>query len=940
MSSTRESLLPLIRINVKPDLPTGTVAFLFTDIEGSTKLAQEHHEVLSALLTRHQEILKQAIEAHHGYLFQIVGDSFSVAFNTAKDALGAAIEAQRLLHNEGWSPAPIKVRMGIHTGAAQLAEDTSVEGPYSGYATLALTQRIMSAAHGGQILLSQITHDLVWEQLPFEVTLRDMGEHHLKDLLHPLHLYQVIAADLPADFPPLKTLESFPHNLPIQLTSFIGREYEVVEVKRLLSNTRLLTLIGPGGTGKTRLSLQIAQESLSSFIDGVWFVELAPLASPSLIPQTIGTIFGLRELPNIPILNIVTDYLRAKQSLLILDNCEHLIETCAKLSDHLLHSCPYLKIIASSRESLGIAGETAYRVPSLSLPNQAQVRREALMESESVRLFVDRAAAVNPKFHLTEENASFVAQISRRLDGIPLALELAAARSSVFSPEQISSRLDDRFKLLTGGSRTALERHQTLRALIDWSYDLLSNEEQRLLRYLSVFASGWTFEAAEAVCSDLDILSLLTQLVNKSLVMADEHVGITRYRLLETIRQYARDKLLEVRESEHVRNRHLDFFLKFAEEAEPHFNSPDEMKWVSRLEAEVDNLRAAIEWAMENNVEITLRLGVALHLFWSRHGYEEEGRRLLGEALTRLKALSPVEDEAAHQRTLLQAKALNALGVLGFGLGDFLGSVKVFEQSVELSRQIGEKHTLSWALSYIGSASAFMGIVENSYSAAEEGLTLARQVGDKVLLGLALINMAATAAMVHHDPKTVQEYTEEGLQLLRDIGARWAVAMLSFGMGMSAAAQGNYAEAYSLFEACLPLFSELRDRHRVNMVHSELAHIERRQGHYAEAKPLYRETIQEWQRLGHRAAIAHQLECFAMIAKAQEEDEHAAKLFGAAEALRENINIPMTPFERVEYEREVNDLRANMDESAFAKAWAEGRALTMEQAVEYALAIQ
>ena len=433
------------------------------------------------------------------------------------------------------------------------------------------------------------------------------------------------------------------------------------------------------------------------------------------------------------------------------------------------------------------------------------------------------------------------------------------------------------------------------------------------------------------------MLNLLTQLVNKSLVIVDEQESLTRYRLLETIRQYARDKLLEADESEKMRHWHLDFFLKFVEEAEPHFNSPSEMEWISRLEADADNLRVALEWATGNDVEIALRLGIALHLFWSRHGYEEEGRRMLREALARLKALPQVDGEAARQRIALQAKALNALGILGFGLGDFRGSVKVFEESVGLARQIGEKRTLSWALSYIGIGRAFLGDTGISYPAAEEGLTLAREVGDKVLLGLALINMAGTVAMAHGDPKTAQLYGEEGLQLLKEAGSHWAYAMTLYGMGLSAADQGNYTESRSRLETCLTLFAELRDRHRVNMIHSELAHLERREGHYVQAKPLYRETLLEWQRLGHRAAIAHQLECFAFIAKAQEEDQRATMLFGAAEVLRENINIPMNPPERAEYEREVSDLRINMDKSAFAKAWAEGRVWSMEQAVAFAL---
>jgi predicted ATPase/class 3 adenylate cyclase len=922
---------------MRTNLPTGTVTFLFTDIEGSTKLSQEYADDLSVLLTRHREILHQTIEAHYGFIFQVVGDSFSVAFDTARNAVSAASEAQWLLHNEAWSPVPIKVRMGIHTGVAQLADDSSIEGPYSGYATLALTQRIMSAAHGGQILISQVTRDLVLEQLPSEITLLDMGEHRLKDLLHLIHLYQVTLADLPANFPPLKTLESFPNNLPVQLTSFIGREREIDEAKQLLSNTRLLTLIGPGGTGKTRLALRVAEDLLPSFIDGVWLAELAPLADPTLIPQTIAAIFGLRELPNRPLISIVIDYLRAKGLLLILDNCEHLIEASAQLSEKLLRNCPRLKIIASSREALGIAGEMVYRVPSLSLPAPAQVTRESVMESESARLFVERATAAQSKFDLTDQNASHVVQICRRLDGIPLALELAAARVAVFSPEEIATRLGDRFKLLTGGSRTALPRQQTLRALIDWSYDLLSNEEQALLRQLSVFAGGWTFEAAETVCSDLDVLSLMTQLVNKSLVIADEQANSTRYHLLETIRQYARDKLLEAGESVQVRNRHLDFFLTFAEKAETYMNGSQEMEWRSLLDEEYDNLRMALEWAMENDVEKALRLGGALGIFWERHGYEVEGRNLVTEALARVKELSPMEGEKARERNLIRAKALIAVGQLRFGQGENFSSLEAFEEAESLLVQIGDKRLLSQVLSAIAMARAFMGQRESAYATVEHALTLAREDGHKISLGMALTNMAGVLTIMQGDRQKAHLYHEEGIQLLREAGGHWLVAMTEFGYGLFMAAQGNYAEARAQFEACLAFFITLKDRHRLCMIHSEFAHLDRREGRFEKAKPLYRETIQEWQKLGHRAAVAHQIECFAFIAKSEEEDERAARLLGAAEALRERINIPMMPTERPEYDREVSDLRANMDEATFVKAWAEGRALTMEQAIEYSL---
>ncbi|MEO5887373.1 MAG: adenylate/guanylate cyclase domain-containing protein [Anaerolineales bacterium] len=483
-------------------LPSGTVTFLFTDIEGSTKLAQEYPDAMPILLARHHEILNQSIQTHNGYVFQVVGDSFSAAFHSASDALNAALETQRCLLKEAWSPAPIKVRMGIHTGAAQV-EVGSNEMRYSGYATLALTQRIMTAGHGGQILLSQTAHDLTRDKLPAQAQFIDLGERCLKDVLRPEHLYQLTVPDLPSEFAPLKTLESFNHNLPAQLTSFIGREKEIDEITKLIAVNRIVTLTGSGGAGKTRLSLHLAAECLNQFSGGVWFAELAPITDPALVTQTLLSIFNLREDALRTPLQVLIDYLHGKTVLLILDNCEHLIETCAQISEDLLRACSQLKILASSREVLGIAGEVPYRVPSLTTPNPLQLPAlENLLDIDSMRLFIERAMIVKPDFKLNKDNSSFVAQICFRLDGIPLAIELAAARVKVLSPEQIASRLDDRFRLLTGGARTALPRQQTLRAMIDWSYSLLSEQEKILFRRLAVFVGGWALEAAESVCSE------------------------------------------------------------------------------------------------------------------------------------------------------------------------------------------------------------------------------------------------------------------------------------------------------------------------------------------------------------------------------------------------------------------------------------------------------
>src|SRR5215216_1319610 len=550
--------------------PTGTVTFLFTDIENSTALAREYPETWEAARARHHAILGEAIERNNGFVFQIVGDAFCAAFHKAADALKVAIEAQQNLQNEPWSEFTIYVRMGIHTGEAE-----NEGNGYRGYTTLSFVQRLMSAGYGGQILVSGTTENLLREQLSEHINLRNMGSQKFAGVPSSVRVFQVIAPDLPTEFPPLRTIDNLPNNLPTQLTSFVGREKELADVRRLLQNTHLLTLIGPGGTGKTRLSIQAASEMLDQYPDGIWFVELAPILDPSLVPRTTAIAIGLRYEPQRPVIDMLCDYLRQKKILIILDNCEHLVYACAQMADRLLRAAPDTRILASSREALGIGGEVTYRVPSLGLPDISNLPPlELLSQYEAIHLFVDRATAAVPSFTVTNDNAPALAQVCHRLDGIPLAIELAAAKVRVLSVEQIAKRLDDRFRLLTGGSRTVLERHQTLRAAIDWSYNLLSAAEQVLFRRLSVFVGGWTLEAAELVCEgetvkSEDILNLLEQLINKSLVIKEQEGNEARYRMLETIRQYASEKLLEAKGVETIRDKHLAYFVKLVEQAEP-----------------------------------------------------------------------------------------------------------------------------------------------------------------------------------------------------------------------------------------------------------------------------------------------------------------------------------------------------------------------------------
>jgi predicted ATPase len=754
--------------------------------------------------------------------------------------------------------------------------------------------------------------------------LLDLGEHRLKDLTRPEHIYQVNNPELPSKFPPIKSLDSFPNNLPIQLSSFIGREKEIAELKVLLNTSHIVTLTGSGGTGKTRLSLEVGAEELSSFANGIWLIELAPLSDESQIIPALAQAFGLQELPFNPLANLVTDYLRDKKLLLILDNCEHLIAACARLADDLLHQCAGLKILASSREALGIAGEVAYRTPSL-------------VDSESTRLFVERAHAANPKFSLTDSNAASIAQICHRLDGIPLAIELAAARTKLLSADQIASRLDDLFRLLVGGSRTALPRQQTLRALIDWSYDLLSEEEKGLLRIASVFVGGWTLDALEAVSEDPNAMEHLEGLVNKSLVATEERDNEMRYYMLETIRQYAREKLFEAKQSSVARDQHLVYFNKLSEGSWNVYRlkNESEIQKYKAIQVEMDNFRAAFEWGLQNHIEAALDLAANMAMSLSWTGGQLEGITILRSALEEFRTLSPVENEAKRTRDEILLRACFSLGTILIGTGEITQSRNALQEAIDIARQLGDKKMVGFALEMFANASIFIK-ADDAVTAAKEGLEIFTEMNDASGLAMAYGNFARLAT-VKGDFEESQKYMALLQEKTKDAPVSFQAGIQLLGLAYNARALGRFDLAKGYFEEGLRMFQRVGHKGFVTVMTSEIAHVERATGNYAEAKKTYTETIKVFQDYGNRPAVAHQLECFAMIAVVEEEPQRAVKLFAAAEAVRELTGHKRTDEEEAEEVQFMSRLHSNLQETEFNALWAEGRSMTMEQAIQLAL---
>jgi predicted ATPase/class 3 adenylate cyclase len=872
-----------------PLQPTGTVTFLFTDIEGSTRLWEKQHAAMQVALAQHDAILRNAIETNNGCVFKTTGDGAHAAFAVAADAMMACLAAQRELTGHVWGELRIKSRMALHTGAAELRD-----GDYFG-ATLNRTARLMAAGHGGQILLSLATEELVRDHLPENTALRDLGERRLKDLIRPEHVYQVIAPGLPANFPPLRTLDARPNNLPAQATPFIGRDSELRSVKEKLSspNMRLLTLSGVGGTGKTRLALHAAADMVDEFEHGVFFVPLAALGDPGLVLQAIAQAFGVREAAGRPLNELLQEHLRDKQILLVLDNFEQVIAAAPLVSD-LLTAAPRLKVLVTSREVLRLNGESNYPVPPLSVPDPKRMPPlERLTQYEAVALFIDRALAVAPDFTVTNENAPAVAEICHRLEGLPLAIELAAARVRVLPPQRMLVELSHRLTFVTGRARDLPTRQRTLRGAIDWSHDLLTGEEQKLFRRLAVFVGGCALEAIESICilaDDTRVLDTIDSLVGKSLLRQAETHGEARFTMLETIREYARERLIADGEAEAVQKRHRDYFLALAEKAAPKLLGAEQGGWFERLDREHDNLRSALEWSLsEPGSEGGLRLCSALQRFWWTRGHLSEGREWCARALG-----VPKTEELMPAR----AKALTGSGLLAYWQGDYPAARAQHEECLAIWRQRGDRRGIGISLHNLG--------------------MVARSQGD----------YAAAHSMY-----------EESLAITRELGNRWSLAASLMNLGNLAAEQGDYRGSRTRLEESLSIFQELGDRVSIATALENLGNGAYEQGELDSARALHVESLTMRRQLGDKLGIVISLERLAAVVASLGSPLRAGRIWGMAERLWVEIGSGLEPKERSQHDQRVAAVRAAVkDDAAFDRAWQEGRAMSLEQAIEYALA--
>jgi predicted ATPase/class 3 adenylate cyclase/DNA-binding CsgD family transcriptional regulator len=1005
-------------------LPTGTVTLLLADVEGSTRLWETLSQDMTAAVAALDRTVSAAVAAHGGIrpVEQGEGDSFVVAFTRASDAVACALELQR-------APlAPIRLRIGVHTGEVQLRDEGNYIGP-----TINRTARLRDLAHGGQTVLSGATEEMVFDRLPPDTWLTDVGSHELRGVSRPERVVQLCHPNLQNEFPPLRTTKTAPApNLPAQLTSFVGRRAEISDLRQTLADNRLVTLTGAGGAGKTRLAVQVAAEISTEFGEGVWYVDLAPITHPDLVPVTVARALGLPDQPRRSTMDTLTRFVGEHQMLVVLDNCEHLLDACAELVGALLGACPGLTLLATSREPIGVAGEATRQVPSLSLADEA------------IELFADRANRARSEFRLTDDNARTVEEICRRLDGMPLAIELAAARVRALSLDDIVGGLHDRFRLLTGGARTAVRRQQTLRASVDWSHALLTEPERILFRRLAVFLGGFDLNAAEAVAGDAEVeryqvLDLLALLVDKSLVLAENTGGPTRYRLLETLRQYALEKLGESGEADIVRSRHRDHYTATAAALDTARSG--HVQLMEQAENEIDNLRSAFGWSLEeSNTDLALRLASSLQPLWLSRGRAAEGLAWFDAVFGDTNA------EPADVARAVRARALADRSVLDAALGG-VGSMDQAQEALSIARELDDPALLTRALAARGGVASHHAEDARPYLA--EAMDVARELGDRWILSQ-LLAWEAYVACIAGEPVTARSVSEEGLKLADEIGdgrssrhCRWTLSMgqmlngdlnasLTQGRALIADAEaahdsvrwihalfthayvlmylGDCAASFSLCETAAtaaPEFgavneglayamrslaavaagdveaaTEASEAARQRLASAQpmmavfsvnpLAEIALARGDLTAARELADEAVcmaTGWfmvQALTTRARVAiaqdeheqaerdlhealarasntgafleipNTLECLARTANTAGRHREAARLFGAADAMRQRTGEVRFAVHQADYNTWVATLRDAFADNDFQAEWAAGAALSTQEAVAYA----
>jgi predicted ATPase/class 3 adenylate cyclase len=887
-----------------PEYPSGTVAFLFTDIEGSTARWERDSPAMRQAVERHFTLLREAIEPEHGVLFKTIGDAAQAAFPSVPAAVAAAIAAAHALAAADWGPpGPLRVRMAVHVGVA-----SPVDGDYLA-PVLNRLARIVSAGHGDQILLSEAARALASAALPAGVGLRDLGEHRLKDLLDAEHIYQVTGPGLPGEFPPLRSLDGRPHNLPAQPTELIGREIELEQVRQLLTApaVRLLTLTGPGGTGKTRLAVQAAADLLEAFPDGVWWVPLAGLTDPALVPTAIAAPLGVREQAGEALVDTLAEHLRTRRLLLVLDNLEQVV-SAAPLLARLLEAAPDLVMLVTSREPLRVRSEHELPIAPLPLPRPTpRLTAEDALSSPAVQLFLARAQAVKPNFVITDENAAAVAAICQRLDGLPLAIELAAARVRLLAPAALLARLEKRLPLLTGGARDLPERQQTLRAAIAWSHDLLVPAEQSLFARLAVFAGGCTIEAALAVAAagaglDIDLIDGLEGLVQKSLLrQSDDLAAEPRFTMLQTIREFGLEQLAAQPSDETaVRSAHAAYFRQLVDDA---IHTDQEVSAYGELEAEVNNLRGVLDWhERHEDPASVLSFATDLRWFWWVRGHLREGQTRL-EAALRNSATAPPE---------MRATALEGLGVLLEASGDYDRAKACYEDALAIFRQVGDQQGIAAGLDNLGTIALVEGDLRASETLREEALALRRAMDDRRAIAVSLNNLGQVAYIEHNVERAIELF-EEARVLSRETGDRWILAT----------SLGNLGGA-------------LNRKARSGVVGTSSG--ETPAALEASATALVRQALEIWQELGDREGI---LDCLLTLADlALPTDPHrAAMLLGAAEAVAAATGHQVAPADPDQHRDLIASARSSLGAEAFAESWHAGERLTVDEAIALAIAV-